>query len=204
MYNIDFKDSKVVKKKLSELKLAEYNPRTISKEAFKGLGASIEKFGMMVPIIWNKRTGNIVGGHQRYKYLMERGETETEVVEVDLDGNEEVALNITLNNQYIRGRFTNDVIQVLKMCEDRLGNVFEEIKLDKLLKKMELGEEKIKSIKERENEEQPEEQVEEKEEKSSKDFEAIITCPECQSKWKLKDNTIVLDTTKENEDEQDK
>jgi predicted nucleic acid-binding Zn ribbon protein len=69
---------------------------------------------------------------------------------------------------------------------------------------MELGEEKIKSIKERENEEQPEEQVEEKEEKSSKDFEAIITCPECQSKWKLKDNTIVLYTTKENEDEQDK
>ncbi|MDD4754365.1 MAG: site-specific DNA-methyltransferase, partial [Desulfitobacteriaceae bacterium] len=58
---------------------------------------SMETFGYVEPIIWNKRSGQIVGGHQRLKILQHQGETEIECVVVDLDETQEKALNITLN-----------------------------------------------------------------------------------------------------------
>ena len=39
----------------------------------------------MWAIVWNKRTGHIVGGHQRFKVLKHQGHTEIECVVVDLD-----------------------------------------------------------------------------------------------------------------------
>jgi ParB-like chromosome segregation protein Spo0J len=88
---------------IEALKPAEYNPRTISQKAKEGLAASIETFGLVEPIIWNERTGNIVGGHQRYNQLVEHGATETDVVVVSLSHSHERALNITLNNSNIQG-----------------------------------------------------------------------------------------------------
>jgi len=49
------------------------------------------------PIVWNKRTGNIVGGHQRYKVLLDMGMREVDCVVVDLDETKEKALNLALN-----------------------------------------------------------------------------------------------------------
>jgi hypothetical protein len=49
------------------------------------------------PIIWNEETGNIVGGHQRYKILLEEGHTEVECVVVKLPADKEKALNVALN-----------------------------------------------------------------------------------------------------------
>jgi len=43
--------------KLSELKPAGYNPRTISDDALGGLAASIKKFGCVEPIIVNTQGG---------------------------------------------------------------------------------------------------------------------------------------------------
>lgn len=54
---------------LADLSPAPYNPRTISEAALKGLRGSVERFGMVEPVVWNKQTGNIVGGHQRVKVL---------------------------------------------------------------------------------------------------------------------------------------
>ena len=55
--------------RLADLTPAEYNPRTISAEAMAGLSASMERFGLVQPIIWNRRTERVVGGHQRLKVL---------------------------------------------------------------------------------------------------------------------------------------
>ena len=44
---------------------------------------SIEEFGFLEPLVVNKRTGNIISGHQRIKVLKEKGVTEIEVVVVD-------------------------------------------------------------------------------------------------------------------------
>ena len=40
---------------------------------YEKLRTSIEEFGYVEPVIWNKRTGNIVGGDQRFKILTEQG-----------------------------------------------------------------------------------------------------------------------------------
>lgn len=92
--------------KVSELKQAEYNPRknlTPEDKEYKKLKNSIDTFGYVEPIVWNERTGNIVGGHQRCKVLIENGATELEVSVVDLDEKAEKILNVALNR--IKGRW---------------------------------------------------------------------------------------------------
>ncbi len=42
--------------KTAELAPADYNPRKISEHAMKGLTASIEMFGLVQPVIFNRRT----------------------------------------------------------------------------------------------------------------------------------------------------
>ena len=85
---------------IDKLKAAEYNPRKDLKPGdaeFEKLRRSIEQFGYVEPAIWNKRTGNIVGGHQRIKILKYLGHAEADCVVVDLDEAQEKALNIALN-----------------------------------------------------------------------------------------------------------
>ncbi|WP_067936370.1 site-specific DNA-methyltransferase [Alicyclobacillus kakegawensis] len=79
---------------------APYNPRIDIRPGdpvYEKLRRSIEEFGLVEPIVWNQRTGRVVGGHQRLKVLQEMGVTETDVVVVDLDDTREEALNLALN-----------------------------------------------------------------------------------------------------------
>jgi len=83
-----------------KLKAAKYNPRKDLKPGdpeYEKLRRSIEEFGYVEPVIWNKRTGNIVGGHQRYKVLTALGVKEIDCVVVDMDEEREKALNVALN-----------------------------------------------------------------------------------------------------------
>lgn len=88
------------KKKIQELKPASYNPRKDLKPGdpeYEKLRRSIEEFGYVEPIVWNKTTGNVVGGHQRLKVLLDLGHTEIDCVVVELDLQREKALNLALN-----------------------------------------------------------------------------------------------------------
>jgi DNA modification methylase len=58
---------------------------------------SLDEFGCVEPLVWNRRTGNLVGGHQRLKVLLAQGQTEVEVSVVDLSPEKEKALNLALN-----------------------------------------------------------------------------------------------------------
>jgi DNA modification methylase len=85
---------------VSDINPAEYNPRKDLKPgdlAYEKLKRSMSEFGYVEPIIWNEETGNIVGGHQRYKVLIEEGHTEVECVIVKLSSEKEKALNVALN-----------------------------------------------------------------------------------------------------------
>ncbi len=85
---------------ISELKAAKYNPRKDLKPGdpeFEKLKRSIQEFGYVEPVIWNSRTGNVVGGHQRLKVLKSLGITEVDCVVLDIDEPKEKALNIALN-----------------------------------------------------------------------------------------------------------
>lgn len=84
----------------ARLNPAAYNPRKDLKPGdreYEKLKRSIVEFGYVEPVIWNIQTGNVVGGHQRLKVLVDMGQTEIDCVVVDLDLRREKALNVALN-----------------------------------------------------------------------------------------------------------
>jgi DNA modification methylase len=104
----------IEKKKLSELIPADYNPRKDLQPGdpeYDKLKRSLDQFGYVDPIIWNKATGRIVGGHQRLKVLKDSGIEEVECVVVNLDEEHEKALNIALNK--ISGEWDKDKLSLL-------------------------------------------------------------------------------------------
>ena len=104
----------IEKKKVAELLPAEYNPRKDLKPGdaeYEKLKRSIEQFGYVEPVIWNKTTGKVVGGHQRLKVLMDMGYTEVDCVVVELSEEKEKALNIALNK--ISGEWDKDKLALL-------------------------------------------------------------------------------------------
>ena len=112
----------IEKKPVEELKAAEYNPRKDLKPGdaeYEKLKRSIEEFGYVEPIIWNKRTGNVVGGHQRLKVMKDLGHKEVDCVIVDLDDKKEKALNIALNK--ISGEWDNTLLANLLQDLDKSG-----------------------------------------------------------------------------------
>ena len=62
---------KTEKRKISELKECEYNPRQLTKKQYKDLKKSISKFGLCeIPVI--NKDNTIIAGHQRIKILKEK------------------------------------------------------------------------------------------------------------------------------------
>lgn len=85
---------------IEKIKEAAYNPRVDLKPGdteFEKLKKSIAEFDIVEPLIWNRQTGNLVGGHQRLKILKDRGDSEVLVSIVELDETKEKALNLALN-----------------------------------------------------------------------------------------------------------
>lgn len=98
----------IVNKKLSELIPSEYNPRQATEKQFNDLKASLTKFGIVDPVIVNKRNSHIVGGHLRVKVLQSMGINEVPVFYVDLDDEAEKELNYRLNANH--GEFDMDML----------------------------------------------------------------------------------------------
>ena len=129
--------------KLSDLKPAPYNPREIADDALAALSQSVESFGDLSGIIWNKRSGLLVCGHQRLEALKQRGaefkagafilnKARFPVRVVDWDETTERAANVTANNPHVAGDWTAGLSDVLEGLKDDLPN-FEGLNLDKLL-----------------------------------------------------------------------
>ncbi len=86
--------------KLAEINPAEYNPRVPLAEKdfeYKALKASIDEYGLVVPLIVNKQTGTLISGHQRLNVMQASGTEETEVILVDMPPEKEKALCIAMN-----------------------------------------------------------------------------------------------------------
>ena len=135
---------------IDDLRPAPYNSklREISSSGMRGLKASLSKFGDLSGIVWNKRTGNLVAGHQRLDQLklmgakLEQANGKPEVVAggrrfavrvVDMSEAEERAANLTANNDAICGSFTDAVSSAALEVLTGIGEAaFEELGLDKL------------------------------------------------------------------------
>jgi hypothetical protein len=93
---------------IDQLVPAAYNPRRLLKptdKAYRKLEKSLREFGLVEPLVWNERTGHIVGGHARLSILKAMGVTEVPVSVVNLSDAREKALNVILNNQEAQGRY---------------------------------------------------------------------------------------------------
>jgi DNA modification methylase len=132
-------------KKLSDLKAAEYNPRSITPDALKGLGYSLEEFGDLSGIVFNKQTGNLVCGHQRVKALQEKyGNVPIEDNILQANGHiflirivnwprdKEIAANIAANSPTIQGDFTEELQGLLDEVEQGWPELFDELQFENL------------------------------------------------------------------------
>lgn len=124
--------------KAAQLTAADYNPRRDLQPEdaeYQKLRRSMETFGYVEPIIWNERTGRVVGGHQRLKVLLEQGREDIEAVVVDLEERDEKVLNVLLNK--VKGRWDigklADLLQQLDETGDMEVTGFEDWELQSLL-----------------------------------------------------------------------
>lgn len=124
---------------LADIKAAAYNPRKELKPGdteYEALAKSIDRFGLVEPLIVNKTTGTLVGGHQRLSALKARGETESEVVIIEVSEQDEKLLNVALNKiegdwdysklEQLFSEFSEEDISFTGFSQEELTNLFGE------------------------------------------------------------------------------
>lgn len=144
---------------VGKIRPASYNPRKITDKKLLMLGSSMEEFGDLSGIVVNRRTGNLVGGHQRIKCIPPHEEikktelktkTKTGTVaegyivvdgekwnyrEVDWDEIKEKAANIAANQH--GGEFDDDdlaeILRELDVADYTLNTGFSDEEIESLL-----------------------------------------------------------------------
>ena len=116
---------------------APYNPRTIEDHDLEALRRSLRYFGTVEPIVVNKRSDRIVGGHQRVKAALAEEIESLPVVYVDLDEPSEKQLNLALNR--IHGEWDADKLEEVLRELETLGadlelTGFTQAEIDELLR----------------------------------------------------------------------
>lgn len=118
---------KTVDVKISELKAADYNPRRLTEKQFEDIKASLDRFGVVEPVVVNQhpdRMNVIVGGHMRCRVLEKLGHKTVPVVYVNLPIEQEKELNVRLNKN--TGEWDFDALANLFEQEDLIDWGFEE------------------------------------------------------------------------------
>lgn len=148
---------KVVQVKVSDLKLAIYNPRKWSDEAISQLTESIKQFGLVDAIIVNgnvDRKNIVIGGHFRLKIAKDLGYTEVPVVYIDIpEESREKELNLRLNKAVgdwdysLLAEFDQTILAGVGFSSEELDDIFniddeqqEQFDLDKELQKLNIDE----------------------------------------------------------------
>ena len=117
------------------------NPRKISEDAAAGLRASLKRFGDLSGIVFNKRTGELVTGHQRMDQIRaEYGDLPIELLDpesqlhgirvdaehyfpvrvVEWTQAKQRAANVAANNAKIQGQFTKELSTYLLSVQAEL------------------------------------------------------------------------------------
>jgi len=118
------------------------NPRKITEESASGLRASLKRFGDLSGIVFNRRTGELVTGHQRMAQIREEyGDRDIELINeaaalygirvdaehyfsvrvVDWTQAKQRAANVAANNAKLQGTFTGELSTYLLSVEAELA-----------------------------------------------------------------------------------
>jgi hypothetical protein len=103
------------------IKSHPFNPRTISEYARRKLKQILENHGLVETPVWNKRSGNLVGGHQRLSIVDDIEGTDQYtigVAQIDVDKRREKELMVALNNAQAQGGFDADKFFEMLKSED--------------------------------------------------------------------------------------
>lgn len=106
--------------KLEDINPAPYNPRVELQPGdaqYEALKNSLGRFGLVEPLVVNRKTGNLISGHQRLNILKAQGIEEAEVIVADLDEEAEKAANIAMNK--IEGEWDYDKLDEIFEGMDR-------------------------------------------------------------------------------------
>ncbi len=138
---------------IKDLKPSPRNPRVVDDAALAGLKRSVETFGDISGLVFNRTTKRLVAGHQRLRALQEEfgnglkfedhGDSAAIVTPkgdefwvrfVDWDEHREEAANLTANNPSLCGAFDNDALRTMlaELQSTDWGEVFQELRLDEL------------------------------------------------------------------------
>jgi len=135
---------KIEKIKTHKLKPATYNPRQISTKQYKDLKQSIEKFGLVDPIIINENGFVVIGGHQRLKICKELKYKEVGCVVLNLSKEKERELNVRLNKN--TGEFDMDILANEFDIDNLIDWGFKHIDLDLNIDKIKEDKEDVATI----------------------------------------------------------
>jgi len=135
---------------IKQIKAAPYNPRKIKESQYNGLKTSMDEFGDISGITWNKLTGNLVTGHQRWTKLNNEYNDLTLIHEVadrfrivsqsksdtgfflrmvEWDEAKEKLANLSANNHAIEGEWEKDLLHSL-INDSKDHELFENLNLD--------------------------------------------------------------------------
>lgn len=101
----------------NQIKEADYNPRIIDEDNLKKLTKDIREHGLVTPLVWNKRTGVLVSGHQRLAAMDKihrKKDCEVPVAVIDVDEKEERQLNVQMNNPSLQGSWDLNALADLR------------------------------------------------------------------------------------------
>lgn len=166
---------KICTMKLADLKVSPENPRTITNRNFAGLLSSVKRFGQVEPIVFNEKTNRIVGGHQRFRTLVESGKVDAMVLVVNMSEEEESAANLTLNNPAIEGEWDDPALDLLAQLEDADKALFRDLNLDILRKSIEKDNNAPSRM------------------TGNNDSPLLTKCPVCEHEWEISTEDVSLD-----------
>ncbi len=122
---------KLERRRLSELRPFEHNPRRIMEKPLADLTKSIAKFGLAEPLVCQP-DGLLIGGHARYQVLLAQGIAEADCYVPDraLSQKDMIELNVRLNKN-VAGEFDFDALANLPEIDvaDLVGFGFDESEL---------------------------------------------------------------------------
>lgn len=114
------KTSETITINRSQIKFAPYNPREEDADLVKELLKNFKNVGFLGGVVWNKLSGNLVGGHKRvmahdvYYKFDGTNDYQIKVESVELDTKTEKEQNIFLNKK--QGKF--DKIKLFDLLQD--------------------------------------------------------------------------------------
>lgn len=130
---------------LSRIIPAPYNPRVDLQPEdpeYQTIKKSILDHGFIQPIVYNKRTGNAVGGNQRLKILKELGIEETICAVIDVPLIREMEISVALNrhdNLWDREKLREIMLQFRDEGYDATSTGFDQNEIASLTQEMNLS-----------------------------------------------------------------